>query len=422
MKPKEVLILDYRTHSFEINKNAEKILNSAGISYVPNAKQEKYKPYNHKIAIFLTDPENTGEIEQIVKGNETSLPSRIIWSKNLDESQLKELTSFSDPLRINSTAWKIVRDQLKIRIGCIRKDAEFIRYNNFNWFGYKPKPGTTILKQDNEIDLINENFIFAKFPIPDKNGITPHAKGINILKKGVSYDYFDISNSFSYSKVPFSDIKKILRELSKKDSECFETVSFDESVLTNIGIVDERLQDFAINTLFRVNNDNADLNAEVSYAKLFEAMNIFMPVKQPKKGSRHIPDQPLKSDSLNIDLYNSDFSNYVDDNRVMSIKEAIEEWIKEYSSKLDYIIIHLGILEKMYSTDKVKLMEMFCDKFKPKCARTKIIIISGRGKPHNLPKGERFLNYSQVSQYISDGQSKHKLTDLCYSSRKLNNE
>ena len=187
---------------------------------------------------------------------------------------------------------------------------------------------------------------------------------------------------------------------------------FAESLITRIAIVDERLQDFAV---------NSDYGKDVKFPfiEVFNFMKIYFPPKKRKEKSRDIPVPRIDLEDIN--LLSKDFNKQVISGGA-SIRESIKTWIKEQSCKMDYILIHLGILEKVFdTTDAIDLKSCF-DELKKACDKNvKFIIISGRGKPHNLPTGERFLNYSQVAQYVSDNQSKYMLTDLCLSSRKTKN-
>ena len=103
-----------------------------------------------------------------------------------------------------------------------------------------------------------------------------------------------------------------------------------------------------------------------------------------------------------------------------SLKNRIIDWISDNSYNLEFIIIHLGIIEKLCgNTDSREIENYFYSTIVPACKSSKIILISGRGKPHNIPAEIRFLNYSQVSSYVSDNCSKLLLYDLCNSARRL---
>ena len=49
----------------------------------------------------------------------------------------------------------------------------------------------------------------------------------------------------------------------------------------------------------------------------------------------------------------------------------------------------------------------------------RIIVTSGRGKPHNLPEKLRYLNFSIVSQYMIENRYKYLLTQAVTSARRI---
>jgi hypothetical protein len=94
-----------------------------------------------------------------------------------------------------------------------------------------------------------------------------------------------------------------------------------------------------------------------------------------------------------------------------------------------YFIIHLGVIEKfLKATTKGEIMEWIDKKFKLKEKeeaknleeRTKLIIISGRGKPPTLPRRSLYLPYSLVAQCIlpANQSSKLKLIQLLNKARR----
>ena len=445
MKPKEVLIFDY-IDSLNLGKKKEINLLNHGIRIIhKNEIIDSYKTgiFNHKILLCLYDSKNAqnrldnfkikeknteDDIEAQIDYS-TNMPNRIIW---LDPEQFKKENDncegqhecLLNSLKAGQTdcfikkCWEIVADKVFKDITKIKLNAKAIAINDTHFW----------LKRnqwDESKNLWNkENFdkyICAKFPYND--GVAAHGLGLcergEMKRKGTDYDYFDISTSFSYSKIPLG-IDAMIETVTEEGSQSYETVSFIESIITRIGIIDERLQEFAIETRVKVPNDPDQEG--IIIMKYFEAMNVFMPLKkarsqEPDKPKQYEPDVVHETDVLNIDLLEPDFKNERD-SKIISVKDAIEKWVETFSPNLEYLIVHLGILEKMYSTNKEDLARKFIESFKIKCSNAKIIIISGRGKPHNLPDGVRFLNYSQVSLYISDNQSKYLLTDLCNSARK----
>lgn len=80
--------------------------------------------------------------------------------------------------------------------------------------------------------------------------------------------------------------------------------------------------------------------------------------------------------------------------------KRLVDWLAERSTMLSYVYIHLSILEKFEAANVMKLQAAL-DHLKSKLPATRIIVISGRGKPHNLPDGALFVSYSAVSQYLT---------------------
>ena len=436
MKSKEILIFDYRNEIIDSaslkaqleskNLTIDDLKNdllSFGISYKKADEINMDSIYNHKILIVFTESDKKDKIKKNLEENENGLPGRIIWIDEIDESKRILLTDITKPEALINNAWEIIADNFFYKLKSYKKNADCLSINSNTYF-------------------LNRKYqypINAILPI-SFNGKPGHALGlytddktkpIVLKKKFIDYDYFDIGSSFSFSKLPESkpDITSFLRHI--RDTCDFESVSFAESVITRIGIIDERLQDFAINSSYNVPKlitDNTTGNeftkVPEKYIRLFEAMNIFMPLKKDKTGKKYVSDYINDITLYDIDLMMPDFKTKLDHTAgKITIKEGIFKWIKHFTSKenvkLDYLIVHLGVLEKLLgTTDFIKLNSLYKSDFKTICNGVKIIIISGRGKPHNIPEFERFLNYSQVAQYISDNQSKYLLTDLCYSARK----
>lgn len=437
MKPKEVLIFDYRNEfikSSTLNAHLESKnltfddfrndLLSFGISYKKVDEINMNDIYNQKILIIIPAIGQKESIKIEIDENETGLPGRIIWIDEIVESKRTLLTDITKPEVLINNAWEIIADEFFKKIKSYKKDADCLCINSNTYF----------------LNRKHKCSINAILPISLDR--TPgHALGlytddktkdIVLKKKFIDYDYFDIGSTFSFSKFPKSrpDITSFMRHI--RDTCDFESISFAESVITRIGIIDERLQDFAINSNYPVpklktnlSSENEFIKVSEKYIRLFEAMNIYMPLKKDLKGKEYDSDYINDINSYDIDLMMSDFNTKIDHKagEKLAIKECINKWIRHFTSnedvKLDYLIVHLGVLEKLLgSTDLIKLNKLYLSEFKTKCNGVKIIIISGRGKPNNIPEFERFLNYSQVAQYISDNQSKYMLTDLCYSSRK----
>ena len=87
----------------------------------------------------------------------------------------------------------------------------------------------------------------------------------------------------------------------------------------------------------------------------------------------------------------------------------------------DFIVIHLGVLEKLVSSEsKEKNWQAIDSVLKTVLSsidRNKIIITSGRGTPQNIPKDISFIPLSSVQSALETYKNKLLLTKLIYNSR-----
>ncbi len=393
-KPKELLIIDCNGKMLEKSfEQISKLLNK-GIEILHGDKVNSKKVYNHHYVLIIINFEKR---EDYLKERGSALPNNVIWFSDLDSLTQDSLYNLlkQDPEKFLEKIWDIYADEIIQRLKN-NYNKSSIRYNNNYFFRIEDKNSFNAYFSDHSKYFIDYWFI--------KN-----EKG-QFIERGESrqYQYIDIAHTYSKSKLPVID-------LSIRNQE---TLSFAESIINRIGIVDERMQDFAINSDYSSEKFDGTKQNQ-AFVDLFKGMNIYFPPKKRKKvihGSQI--SIPVENDINLLSRNFGDISSRINGEEV-SIKNDLKKWIYDEGKNLDYLIIHLGILEKIFdTTEKDKLMEEF-NKFKEGMLNTtKIIITSGRGKQHNLPDGERFLNYSQVAQYINDNQSKFLLSELCSSARK----
>jgi MoaA/NifB/PqqE/SkfB family radical SAM enzyme len=215
------------------------------------------------------------------------------------------------------------------------------------------------------------------------------------------------NNSIYYE--PFSSLSRTSKILAQFNIESTDTIKgkLYESVLTRIGIIDERIQEASEKMFYSRKTDNPDEEEKkMSYKKIFEKTGVVIP------------------DKTNIDLKEKIFQSNGDDN----IKKKLEEkWFKDNLKTLDFLIIHLGIIEKLIpvkdkNDDPEIIKKYICDNIKNHNNKLNIIIVSGRGKPQNLPEEFSFLNYSVLANACIDNREKYLLTQIVFSARKpLNN-
>ena len=164
-----------------------------------------------------------------------------------------------------------------------------------------------------------------------------------------------------------------------------------ESVATSIALLDERVQHFSHDTKM----DQSEAATLVDYLSLLGI---------------HIPKRE------NVWL-NSDYND--------SYYEKVSDWIETQVRSSDFLLIHIGILEKTLQlakyndAQKKKAIEKYLFDFDVPDSQIleKVIFISGRGKPDTIPEDFRFLNFSNLSRFINKDICKATLTQLLYSAR-----
>lgn len=188
-------------------------------------------------------------------------------------------------------------------------------------------------------------------------------------------------------------------------------------------VLDERIQEFAYKTKYSIKNS---LNCKVSdcfhqkggvpYNILYQNTNITVPAP----GTCNLNEQSF---------YSPQKSEY------KKIIDIVQSFIKTHKNdKLFFIVIHLGIIEKLirahnqiecekYDKDDGTSMQKFITTvLLPEGGSylDNIIITSGRGTPHNIPDNIRYLNYSVISQYMITLRNKFAFTEVLYCARKTN--
>ncbi len=172
-----------------------------------------------------------------------------------------------------------------------------------------------------------------------------------------------------------------------------------EASKIKIAIIDERIQRHAIQPYNKFNQECS--TEETLLAEILELSNIFIPIIE----------------NTNIDLNSENFENSLKS----EIKLYCEKWLK--SEKLDFLIIHLGVLEKFTSDKSSESIHKIIQEIKPdNMENSHLIIISERGTPDNIREDYRFLHFSNVSKYIIEERSKMGLVNSIFNSRSLKNQ
>lgn len=214
--------------------------------------------------------------------------------------------------------------------------------------------------------------------------------------KYLEYDFIEISTSATSQFFGLSDV--VLR-----------TFSWPLEIL----VIDERIQSLSQSGTYPVARteaceENCLCSKGITYSKLYEKTNIRVPTE--------------KEANLNLRSF-EDYDEF----------QNIINYIKQYMLQAEFIVIHLGVIEKLiapfnrfynFKYDKeiaIDLRDFLIDQIcnKDKSIYDRIVVTSGRGVPHNLPKDIRYLNFSIISQYLVDLRNKFALTEALFSARNM---
>ena len=228
------------------------------------------------------------------------------------------------------------------------------------------------------------NFISAGVPKVENSDIA------YFLNHGKGYDRY----KSKFKEIRYSAVENFM----PVNKDVVTTIQFLDSIHTKVVIVDERIQAYSKLGKYPCNDGN-----EINVECIYKNTNIVVP------------------DESAADLNKSNFDDQYD--KILKIFEV--------NNDAFFYVIHLGIIEKLIASNNRKKgatkfnkdtqIKIFIEEFicKNKIEYNKIIIISGRGTPHNLPEDTRYLNYSIISQYMIDMRFKYLLSEALFSSRKI---
>lgn len=165
-------------------------------------------------------------------------------------------------------------------------------------------------------------------------------------------------------------------------------IQFLEAAITRVLVIDERIQ----RSVISFDEDNKK-QQDISHFDRLEKMLI------------HIPN-PSKNEPSLLSIHKL---------------SLIEEWLNsmlEKDFKVDFIIIHLGLLESLLGSDMKTIARWVKKVITSKDKRPEVILTSGRGKPYQFPDSILFQSSTNISEYIVEGKpSKFHFVQNLFSSR-----
>lgn len=197
-------------------------------------------------------------------------------------------------------------------------------------------------------------------------------------------------------------------------------------------VMDERMQSFAWKENHAVQkNKNKECPVIKKDGKCYHDTGVPYHIVYENTNVK-VPD-PIKECNLNAQNFNIQYQK--DITEYTRIIKVIKDFIKNNKGSQYFMIIHLGILEKLIKIYNDKNSKQFDKDKKEKTAEfiqqeilgtenlsefDNIVVTSGRGTPDNIPEGIRYLNFSVVSQYMVTLRNKFAFTEALFSARKTN--
>lgn len=388
-KPKELLILDAVGKTWEaIPEKERKSLESNGILLLDARSVESSglknkgefdskKVYPHEMRLTI------GDVKKIEKSH---VPKRHVtldeFRSNYVEYHKKELND----------------DQSFNIIELLKEDNNVLKLEVLRAIvseRYKQKglsPQLLLYKK-----CINNNTGSHPYPI----SLSPHGKN---YKGNRDKDYIEIHAS------RHDTLRNIINQrgtLSPHEESI--RLKFLEAAVSNVLIIDERIQEGGKNEYFLENNETIP---SMKYRELWDEANVI------------IPDD---NDDDAIKLSASVLQNELDKKLQKLIIKEFGDNSERKCKGLDYIIVHLGIIDRYLDKENKKKEDNrnrmdFLNSLTEGLNLKKtphLIIASGRA-PEDLPEGVSFISYSTLSQYVIEDRFKYKLIEVLNSSRRKN--
>jgi hypothetical protein len=98
--------------------------------------------------------------------------------------------------------------------------------------------------------------------------------------------------------------------------------------------------------------------------------------------------------------------------------ERLTIWLEENLESATFLVVHLGILEKLFKSNVKAIGAKFVE-LEGRNQNLNIEVISGRGLPASIQELQtRFIQYSQVARYILEERSKYHLCKVLFAARR----
>jgi len=187
-----------------------------------------------------------------------------------------------------------------------------------------------------------------------------------------------------------SSIGKILGHIKGETELNQKRIKYEliEAALTQVVILDERVQ--------QILYGNGEALNGVNLFQTLKNANVFIP------------------EVNELSLFKKTFET--------KDLEILRYWLDQIfiTQNIDFIVLHIGLVEKMIGKTKAGEIDQFVDKFiRTRHPTVEVVFITGRGKPHKLPEKSLYVTYSTLAKYVVEEPSKYHLTRVLYSAREI---
>ena len=317
------------------------------------------KTYSHQFLIYKDNVSNVTR-QMLSEDNDlrTLLPIRKLKASSTEAAKIAE--------KLNKNA-----------------DRDIVRWlKEFAWTHYYKDTSQAIIGTMVNTDKTNDcdQIVFI-------NHATEQAYSDAIMSKSDNHElWVENLSSYTQSKLPrFNELSKLKKEGRKELPMTTYLKNIDnpiryeliEAYRTKVLVLDERIMDYL----------NNSYEGCIRCSELFKSTNVLVPPT-----------------SLDPNSFDED-----------SIK-TIEEFINSNSDKNTFVLIHYGILERIYNRNEKTITERI-EAWAKQCLR--LVITSGRGSHSiNLPTSVCFANLASVLNCFKENRCKYLINNLLYQSRR----
>lgn len=371
-KPKEFLFVGDNWWKL-FNKQKRNNLLRLGIQFVSTSDFKESidagEAFSHPFLIY----DETSKLAVQDRNNQTLLPIRIISDekKKLAHLLRKKVPDADLLTALKDEAWKMFVPEPATIKGELQTSCE----------------KQVVLKHHKETYLDDFNMVYRSRSFRGKEVWMENLTSRTMCKMPV------------FSSLPLNPKKPVAsyaREIRKQD---WIGRSIYEAYHDRVVIIDERVQQYA--------EENTE--DSIPCRKLFESTNVSVP-RRPVTGADGTvqlpPDFDRRRMASLIPLAPDDFKAYV---------EAVERYV-DNRIRDSYLIVHYGILERMYDRDETLISE----KLEQWARRAKrVVVTSGRGSHSiQLPDSVCFASLSSVLYACSESRNKYLINYLVHQARR----